>query len=84
MGSLRTVIFGFLIAKTESPEGKFILRIEDTDQKRKVEGAVDEIIKILDWVGIEFYNHRIDRYGTWTITNAPCKNVFLSQDSCKW
>ncbi len=54
MGSLRTVLFGYLIAKTESKDGKIILRIEDTDQKRKVEGAVEEIIKILDWIGIKF------------------------------
>jgi glutamyl-tRNA synthetase len=54
MGSLRTVLFGYLIAKTESKDGKFILRIEDTDQKRKVEGAIEEIIKILDWIGIKF------------------------------
>ena len=55
MGSLRTVLFGYLIAKTEGgKDGKFILRIEDTDQKRKVEGAVEALVDILNWVAIKF------------------------------
>lgn len=55
MGSLRTIIFDYLIAKTEgSSEGKLILRIEDTDQKRKVEGAVEKMLEIIDWLGIKF------------------------------
>lgn len=54
MGSLRTIIFGYLVSKTEGRDGKFILRIEDTDQKRKVEGAVEKIIEIIDWLGIKF------------------------------
>jgi len=52
IGSLRTVLFDYLIAK--SLNGKLILRIEDTDQKRKVEGAEEKLIDILNWVGIEF------------------------------
>lgn len=54
MGSLRTIIFGYLIAKTESKDGKFILRIEDTDQKRKVEGAIEKMIEIIEWLGVKF------------------------------
>ncbi|MCX6796285.1 MAG: glutamate--tRNA ligase, partial [Candidatus Falkowbacteria bacterium] len=54
LGSLRTVLFGYLLAKTESTDGKFILRIEDTDQKRKVEGAIEKMIAIINWVGINF------------------------------
>lgn len=52
IGSLRTVLFDYLIAKTLN--GKLILRIEDTDQKRQVRGAVESLINILDWVGIKF------------------------------
>lgn len=52
LGGLRSALFGYLIAK--SLGGKFILRIEDTDQKREVPGAVDGLIKILDWAGIKF------------------------------
>lgn len=52
IGSLRIALFGYLTAK--SKDGKFLLRIEDTDQKRQVEGAVEKIIEILDWIGIKF------------------------------
>lgn len=52
IGNLRTALFGYLLAKTKG--GKFILRIEDTDQKREVAGAVDSLINILDWVGLKF------------------------------
>lgn len=52
IGSLRAVLFDYLVAKTLG--GKLILRIEDTDKKRQVEGAVAGLINILDWVGIKF------------------------------
>ena len=52
IGNFRSVLFGYLLAK--SLRGKFILRIEDTDQKREVEGAVESLMNILDWVGIKF------------------------------
>lgn len=52
IGSLRTILFSYLIAKKD--KGDFILRIEDTDQKRKVEGAVEKLFEITDWLGIEF------------------------------
>lgn len=52
IGNLRTALFGYLIAKNK--KGKFILRIEDTDKKREVEGAVEKLIDILSWVGINF------------------------------
>ena len=52
IGSLRTVLFNYLIAKKEN--GQLILRIEDTDQKREVKGAVNSLIKILDWLGFQF------------------------------
>ena len=52
IGSLRIALFNYLLAK--SLGGKLILRIEDTDQKREIKGAVENLIKILDWVGIKF------------------------------
>lgn len=52
IGNLRTALFGYLLAK--SLDGDFILRIEDTDQKREVEGAVESLLKITKWVGIKF------------------------------
>jgi len=52
IGSLRTVLFAYLIAK--SNDGDLVLRIEDTDQTRKVEGAKKSLTSILDWIGIKF------------------------------
>lgn len=52
IGSLRTALFSYVIAK--SNEGKLILRIEDTDQAREVEGSQKHLIDILNWAGIYF------------------------------
>ncbi len=52
IGNLRSALFGYLIAKHLG--GKFILRIEDTDQKREVDGAVEKLLDILAWTGISF------------------------------
>jgi len=52
IGNLRTALFGYLIAQNLG--GKFILRIEDTDQKREVNDAVDKLLNVLSWVGIDF------------------------------
>jgi len=51
VGNLRTAIFEYLIAKKDN--GDFILRIEDTDQNRKVEGAVDFIYDTLKLCGFK-------------------------------
>ncbi len=50
VGNLRTALYEFLIAKHE--DGDFILRIEDTDQERLVEGAVDIIYRTLEKTGL--------------------------------
>ncbi len=51
IGNLRTALYEYLVAK--SAGGKFILRIEDTDQERFVEGAVDVIYKTMEQVGLK-------------------------------
>ncbi|OGH95231.1 MAG: glutamate--tRNA ligase [Candidatus Magasanikbacteria bacterium RIFOXYD2_FULL_41_14] len=51
VGSLRTALYCYLIAKQNS--GKFLLRVEDTDQKRSVEGAIPAVLDALKWAGIE-------------------------------
>jgi len=51
IGNLRTALYTYLIAKHNG--GKFILRIEDTDQERYVEGAVEVIYKTLKLVGLK-------------------------------
>ena len=50
LGSARTALYNYLFARKTG--GTFILRIEDTDQKRYVPGAEDEIIQSLEWLGI--------------------------------
>ena len=50
MGGVRTALYNYLFAKKN--QGKFILRIEDTDQNRYVEGAENYIIESLKWCGI--------------------------------
>lgn len=51
VGNLRTALYAYLIAKHEG--GDFILRIEDTDQERYVEGAVDIIYRTLEKTGLK-------------------------------
>lgn len=50
VGNLRTALYEYLVAKSQ--KGTFVLRIEDTDQERIVEGATDVIYKTLDLVGL--------------------------------
>lgn len=52
IGGLRTALYNYLFAKNQN--GKLILRIEDTDRKRFVEGAVENLIDTLNWSGINF------------------------------
>jgi len=52
IGGVRTALFNYLFAKKNN--GVFVLRIEDTDQKRYVEGAEQYIIDALNWCGIPF------------------------------
>ena len=66
IGGLRMVVFNYLIAKKYG--GKMVLRIEDTDQKREVQGAASQLIDILKWTGIEFDEDPIKggEYGPYT------------------
>ena len=52
IGGVRTALFNYLFAKKHN--GTFILRIEDTDQNRYVEGAEDYIVESLNWLNIPF------------------------------
>jgi len=66
IGGLRTALFNWLWARKNS--GKFRLRIEDTDQKRNKQEAVDAILKAFNWVGMQwddevvFQSERFDIY----------------------
>ncbi len=52
IGGVRTALFNYLFAKKH--DGDFVLRIEDTDQNRYVEGAENYIVEALNWCGITF------------------------------
>ena len=50
IGNIRTALFNWLFARHN--DGTFILRIEDTDVARRVEGAVETILDSLRWLGL--------------------------------
>lgn len=77
IGNLRSAIFPWLLARQNN--GKFILRIEDTDQARLVDGATELVLDVLNWLGIDWdegpekggpygpyvQTERFDRYQFW-------------------
>lgn len=52
IGGLRTALFSYLWARQNN--GKFLLRIEDTDLKRNSKEAMEAIIRAFDWVGLDY------------------------------
>ena len=66
IGNLRTALFGYFLAK--SMGGDFILRLEDTDSKREVAGALDGILEVFKWLDIDFDEgpHKGGEYGPYT------------------
>jgi len=50
LGGARTALFDYLLARKTG--GQFVLRLEDTDQRRFVPGSEEEIMRSLDWLGI--------------------------------
>jgi len=66
VGGVRTALFAWLYARQQG--GEFILRIEDTDKAREVEGSIEHIVESLTWLGIE-WDEGILKEGT----HAPYK-----------
>lgn len=62
IGGIRTALFAYLYAKKEG--GDFILRIEDTDKSREVDGAIEHTKEALQWLGIE-WDYGPDKPGPW-------------------
>ena len=52
IGGVRTALYNYLLAKKHG--GTMILRIEDTDKEREVEGSIDHIKKSLQWLGLDW------------------------------
>ena len=89
IGNVRSAIYPFLLAKQKN--GKFILRIEDTDRERYVEGATDLIEDTLRWLGLEwdegpeaggengpyFQSERLSIYHEWAKKLLEQKRAYL-------
>jgi len=77
IGGMRTALFAWLFARRHG--GQFILRIEDTDQKRSVPGSLEMILQSFDWLGMDIdegprqggpygpyvQSERLERYQAW-------------------
>ena len=77
IGGIRSALFGWLFARHHN--GQFILRIEDTDQKRTVPGSLELILESFDWLGMDIdegprqggeygpyiQSERLELYQTW-------------------
>ena len=89
IGNVRSAIYPYLLARQN--EGKFILRIEDTDRERYVEGATDLIEDTLKWLGLEwdegpvvggehgpyFQSERLSIYHEWAKKLLEMKRAYL-------
>ncbi|NLK27832.1 MAG: glutamate--tRNA ligase [Clostridiales bacterium] len=77
VGNLRTALYEYLIAKHEG--GTFILRIEDTDQERFVEGALDIIYRTMEGTGL-IHDEGPDKdggYGPYVQSERQAKGIYL-------
>lgn len=77
VGNLRTALYEYLIAKHEG--GTFILRIEDTDQERLVEGAVDIIYRTMQGTGLN-HDEGPDKdggYGPYVQSERQASGIYL-------
>lgn len=74
IGNLRTAIFEYLLAKKY--DGDFILRIEDTDQERKVEGAIDFIYKTLELCGFQIDEGPMNEKGYGPYIQSERKDLY--------
>ena len=52
VGNVRTAIFTWLFARRN--DGDFIIRVEDTDQNRNVEGSIEILLEALAWLGLDW------------------------------
>ena len=60
IGNTRTALFNYLFARNHN--GKFILRIEDTDRVRFVKEAESAIYEILKWLGLEWKQNLVNAF----------------------
>ncbi len=87
IGSTTTALFNFLFARHE--KGEFILRIEDTDQKRIIEEAEKAILEILNWLGLKHDGaviHQSERLGIYKkhAQELVDKKIAFERDGAIW
>lgn len=89
VGGLRTALYNYLFARKMG--GKLLLRVEDTDRTRLVEGAVENFLDVFDWLGIQFdespkvggphapyvQSERLDLYATAVATLAAQGHAYV-------
>ena len=63
VGNIRTALFNWLYARHMG--GSFLVRIEDTDQARKVDGALESILASLRWLGLDWDEGPESEDGGW-------------------
>jgi glutamyl-tRNA synthetase len=80
VGNARTAVFNWLYAR--HMQGKFILRIEDTDLERSTQAAIDAIFQALEWLGIDwdegpyFQTQRLDIYNDFLQRLINCNQAY--------
>lgn len=83
IGGARTALFCFLFAKSQG--GKFLLRIEDTDRERYIEGSVEHIMEAMDWLGlipdnrgnVMFQSKRLDIYKKHAVNLVEAGHAYI-------
>ncbi len=75
IGGVRTALYNYLFAKNQA--GKMILRVEDTDQARFVEGAEEYIVDSLKWCGIEFDESEVEGGDFGPYKQSERKHLYL-------
>ncbi len=87
IGSTRTALFNYLLAK--ATKGEFVLRIEDTDQKRLFVGAQEAILESLNWLGLKYdgeityQSKRLEIYKKY-VQELVSKKIAHEEDGAIW
>jgi glutamyl-tRNA synthetase len=75
LGNIRSALYPWAFARAN--DGKFILRIEDTDLERSSQAAVDVIIEGMKWLGLDHDEGPFYQMHAWTATRLCWKNSKL-------
>src|SRR6476661_2300895 len=59
VGGARTALFSWLLARHHGADGRYLLRIEDTDLARSTQQACDQLLEDLKWLGLHWDNSEL-------------------------